>query len=75
MSKLEGPKKHHNYHGDDASRPMRGNGPAVPPQHWEKQYDLCGSPENMKMTQGSDFNAKKSKDRNTTYIKVNETDH
>ena len=73
--KLEGPKKHHDDHGKDASRPMKGNNRAIPNEHWEKGYDLCGASENMKLTGGADFAPKRSDERKTTYIKVNREDH
>jgi len=73
--KLEGPKKHHDDHGRDDSKPMKGNANAVPSGHWEKPYDLCGASENMYLTGGADFAPKRSDERKTTYIKVNKTDH
>ena len=73
--KLEGPKVHHDDHGPKASRPMKGNGPAVPNQHWERLYDATGPSENMKLVEGGDFNPKCSDMRKTTYIKVNREDH
>jgi hypothetical protein len=73
--KLEGPKKHHDFHGNDASRPMKGNGPAVPEKHWEKHYSLNEPSRNMYVTEGADFAPKKSDMRKTTHLKVNDTDH
>ncbi len=75
MGKLEGPKKHHDNHGSDASKPMKGSKQAIPEGHWEKHYDLCGASKNMKLTEGADFAPKRSDERKTTYIKVNREDH
>ena len=72
---LEGPKKHHDNHGNDASRPMKGQESAIPKGHWEMSYDLCSPSNNMKLTGGADFAPKKSDERKTTYIKVNKEDH
>lgn len=73
--KLEGPKKKHDDHGSTASKPMKGSGNAVPGEHWERHYDLCGASRNMELTEGADFAPKKSDERKTTYIKVNREDH
>lgn len=70
--KLEGPKKHHDNHGKDASVPSNKH---IPGEHWEKRYDATDPSRNMVDTEGSDFNPKCAKDRKTTHIKVNETDH
>ena len=32
---LEGPKKHHDDHGSNASVPAKGEGRAIPGDHWE----------------------------------------
>jgi hypothetical protein len=72
--KLEGPKIHHDDHGPTASRPMKSNRPAVPNEHWEMRYNLGGPSKDMIISQGADFNPKRPRDRNTTHIKVNETD-
>ena len=73
--KLEGPKKHHDDHGREDSRPMKGKACAIPEAHWEKHYDLCDPSRNMYLTEGSDFAPKRSDERKTTYIKVNREDH
>lgn len=73
--KLEGPKKHHDDHGKDASRPMKGDGRAIPREQWEMQYDLCAPSRNMYLTEGADFAPKRSDERKTTYLKVNREDH
>lgn len=53
-----------------SSAPMpKGN------QHWEMRYDTNQPSRNMEATEGSDFAPKPAKDRKTTYVKVNETDH
>lgn len=73
--KLEGPKREHDFHGNDASVPAKGKGAAVPNKHWERSYDATGPSKNMFLTEGSDFNPKTSQERKTTYIKVNRDDH
>ena len=70
---LEGPKRHHDNHGSTASVP--GKGSPVPKEHWERRYSTNEPSKNMKATEGSDFAPKCAKDRKTTYVKVNETDH
>ena len=72
---LEGPKKHHDDHGSNASVPAKGEGRAIPGDHWEMHYDLCGASKNMKLTGGAEFAPKRSDERKTTYIKVNKEDH
>lgn len=47
---------------------------AVPNKHWEIRYNLCEPSENMIVTEGADFVAKRPTERKTTYKKVNETD-
>lgn len=69
MGKLEGPKKHHDAHGKDASVP--GKKP-IPKEHWEMHYDLCKSHSN---TPASAFLPKRSKDRPQPYEKINPEDH
>ncbi len=73
--KLEGPKKHHDFHGMTDSVPGKGSGNAVPSGHWERTYDATDASRNMQLTGGSDFAPKCSQDRKTTYIKVNREDH
>ena len=70
--KLEGPKVRHDFHGLDASVPGRER---IPGEAWEMLYDATSPSRNMVDTEGSDFNPKRGKDRKTTHIKVNETDH
>ena len=73
--KLEGPKKHHDFHGSTDSVPGKGSSRIVPSEHWEKIYDATDASKNMRDVEGADFNPKCPKERKTTYIKVNETDH
>lgn len=73
--KLEGPKKHHDFHGNDDSVPGKGNKMAIPGEHWERTYDATDPSRNMYLTEGSDFNPKCSDQRKTTHIKVNREDH
>lgn len=75
MGRLEGPKKHHDNHGMDASVPHKGKGAAVPSEHWEHRYSMTKSSPNMVATCGSDFNPKCPDERKTTHLKVNSTDH
>jgi hypothetical protein len=70
--KLEGPKVRHDDHGKDASFPSHKH---IPGEHWELRYNATGPSQNMIDTEGADFNPKCAKDRKTTHIKVNETDH
>lgn len=70
---LEGPHKHHDAHGKDASYPAKGK--PTPTGHWEKHYSLSRPSENMYATEGADFSPKRSDDRKTTYKKVNREDH
>jgi hypothetical protein len=73
--KLEGQKKHHDDHGPDDSVPAKGEGRAIPGEHWEKLYDLNAPSRNMYLTEGADFAPKRSDERKTTYLKVNREDH
>lgn len=73
--KLEGPKKHHDFHGNTDSVPAKGNKRAIPNEHWEKMYDATDASRHEDRVGGSAFNPKCAKDRPTTHIKVNETDH
>lgn len=73
--KLEGPKRKHDDHGSDASRPAMNNSPSNKEQHWERQYNPGMPSENMRLVEGADFNPKRGRDRRTTHLKVNETDH
>lgn len=70
--KLEGPKKKHDYHGEDASRPMRGDGRAIPGQHWEMPYNMI--PPNGDTPEGA-FVPKCSDVRPTPHRKINREDH
>ena len=69
---LEGPHKKHHNHGKDDSVPKKGNGPAVPNEHWEKQYNPL--PRGGNDPKGA-FEPKCAKNRPTPHNKVNETDH
>jgi hypothetical protein len=73
--KLEGPKKHHDFHGTTDSVPGKGKGSTTPNEHWERLYDATDGSANMKATEGSDFNPKCPSERKTTHIKVNREDH
>ena len=76
--KLEGPKKHHDNHGMNASNPgesKKDNKNPAGSGHWEKHYSVNEPSKNMKDTEGSDFNPKRGRDRKTTHLKVNECDH
>jgi len=73
--KLEGPKRHHDDHGDKASVPAKGDKRAIPGEHWEMRYNQYDPSENMELTKGSDFVAKNPTDRKTTHLKVNREDH
>lgn len=73
--KLEGPKKHHDDHGHNASVPAKRDARAIPGEHWERHYSLNEPSKNMYDTQGSDFAPKNPSDRKTTYLKVNREDH
>lgn len=70
--KLEGPKKHHDFHGATDSVPSHKH---IPGEHWERSYDATHASRNMEIVEGAAFNPKCAKDRKTTYIKVNESDH
>jgi len=60
----------------DKKRPRSGgNGCCIPKEAWEIKYNPTAPSKNMKDTEGADFAPKQSKDRKTTYVKVNETDH
>lgn len=72
--KLEGPKKHHDDHGPNASVPAKGEARAIPGEHWEKLYNPCPYKDTNKV-KGSDFNPKRSNERVVTYNKVNQEDH
>jgi hypothetical protein len=70
--KLEGPKVRHDNHGADASKPMTGDGRAVPNGPWEMKYNPgpAGS-----ATPAGAFLPKRAKDRPTPHSKINECDH
>jgi hypothetical protein len=70
--RLEGPKVHHDFHGNDASVPAKGNARAIPGEAWEMQYSKVGKTGNTVMDL---FNPKCGKDRPMPHHKVNETDH
>ncbi len=71
---LEGPKKKHDDHGKDASRPEMSNKRAIPNGHWEMQYDPRVK-KGGETTGGACWNPMKATKRTTMYIKVNENDH
>jgi len=48
---------------------------AIPNEHWERGYSQWEPSRNMVITGGADFNAKTSKQRKTTYVQVNSSDH
>lgn len=73
--KLEGPKKHHDFHGMTDSVPAKGEARAIPGEHWEKTYDATHCSDYLRMTGGDAFEPKVATDRKTTHIKVNREDH
>lgn len=44
-------------------------------EHWEEHYSTNEPSKYMKAQEGSDFCPKRSSERPTTYVKINETDH
>ena len=52
----------------------KDKGDAVPQMAWEMRYNPCPY-HNTDRVKGAEWNPKKSKDRVTTYNKVNEEDH
>jgi hypothetical protein len=72
--KLEGPKRHHDNHGPNASVPAKGNSRIPSEEHWEMQYKSDPSKDTVKRM-GSEFDARPSRSRMTTHVKVNECDH
>jgi len=48
---------------------------SIPREHWEKRYNVNECSPDMHGMGGSDFTPKRSRDRATTHLKVNETDH
>lgn len=70
--KLEGPKKHHDNHGKDASVPCRYDEPITPKMPFTKMYSLNRVHTNAP---GNEMNPKRGRDRPSTHTKVNETDH
>lgn len=69
MGRLEGPKKHHDKHGMDASVP---DGKMLPKEHWEMHYSPGPA---GRGTPAGAFMPKQAKDRPCTHNKVNEADH
>jgi hypothetical protein len=69
---LEGPKKHHDDHGMNASVPAHGNAKAVHGEHWERHYQM-NHPNTR--TPATAFDSKRSDERPCTHIKVNREDH
>lgn len=70
--RLEGPKVHHDFHGNDASVPAKGTARAIPGEHWEMQYNP--------LPEGTDhpsdaFSPKIASKRPCTHNKVNKEDH
>jgi hypothetical protein len=47
----------------------------VPKEHWEIMYSTNEPSKILKGNGGADFNPKRSTERKTTYVKVNEQDH
>jgi len=72
--KLEGPKKHHDFHGNTDSVPGKGNGKVIPGEHWEKHYS-DSFVHDKKGRAGSEWNPKGANTRTTTHNKVNREDH
>lgn len=70
--KLEGPKKHHDYHGKDDSVPAKGKANAVPQKEWEMHYNPQEPRHNRPE---ADFDPECPRYRPKLYNKVNETDH
>lgn len=72
--KLQGPKRHHDDHGPNASVPAKGGGQIPSSEHWEKVYNSDPSKDTVKRL-GSEFDARPARGRMTTHVKVNECDH
>lgn len=72
--KVQGPKKHHDSHGPNASVPAKGNAAVNSQEHWEMAYNSEPSKDTVKRI-GSEFDARRAKERMTTHVKVNEMDH
>lgn len=70
--KLEGPRMKHDNHGSTDSQPMKGNGQAIPGEHWEMSYQPNGS---MGSNPPGYFNPKRPSERFNTHNMVNECDH
>jgi len=58
----------------DASAPKKGNGPAVPNEHWERHYNPTPNKDSASV-RGFEFNPMRSDHRMTTYLKTNKTDN
>lgn len=72
--KLEGPKRHHDFHGMTDSVPAKGNNRAVPGEHWEMHYS-DSYVHDQKGKAGSEWNPKIANTRTATHNKVNREDH
>lgn len=72
--KLEGPKKHHDFHGNTDSVPAKGNARAIPGEHWEKHYSMSAV-RDTKHIAGTEWNPKVANTRTTTHTMVNPEDH
>ncbi len=69
---LEGPHVKHHNHGPNASVPAKAGKQVPPKEHWEMHYDDAPT---AKPTPSGAFLPKRSKDRPTPHLKVNECDH
>lgn len=72
--KLEGPKKKHDFHGNSASVPGKGEGKSVSGDHWERPYSMSYVKDTDQYA-GSDWNPKVANTRTCTHSKVNREDH
>jgi len=72
---LEGPKKHHDDHGPNASVPGKGDGRATPKDHWEMHYDVNAPSKDLCRNEGNSFNPISGSKRESTQKKVNAEDH
>lgn len=71
---LEGPKKHHDFHGSTDSVPGKGNRMAVPDKHWERHYPDSFVKDTNHYA-GAEWNPKVANTRTCTHTKVNREDH
>ncbi len=70
--KLEGPKKHHDDHGPNASVPAKGDARAIPGEHWEMRYNQYGV---WSEKPSGAFLGARSQDRPQPHDKLNAEDH